>query len=47
LLYRNYSDKEWGLTDCISFVVMKEQGIKEALTTDKHFAQAGFRVLLE
>ena len=39
-------DKEWSLTDCISFVVMEEQGIKEALTTDGHFAQAGFSMLL-
>lgn len=45
-LYRNRRDKEWGLTDCISFVVMKEHGIDIALTTDEHFRQAGFRVPL-
>lgn len=40
------SDKDWSLTDCISFVVMEERVIREALTTDKHFEQAGFTVLL-
>ncbi|MBI5565929.1 MAG: type II toxin-antitoxin system VapC family toxin [Chloroflexi bacterium] len=39
-------DKEWGLTDCVSFVVMEARGITEALTTDEHFQQAGFRALL-
>ena len=45
-LFRNRSDKEWGLIDCISFVVMQERRIFEALTTDDHFTQAGFRALL-
>lgn len=35
-------DKEWGLTDCISFVVMQERGLTRVLTTDGHFEQAGF-----
>jgi uncharacterized protein len=35
-------DKEWSLTDCISFIVMEEHGLTEALTADHHFAQAGF-----
>lgn len=39
-------DKEWGLTDCISFVVMEQRGISEALAADRHFTQAGFRALL-
>jgi uncharacterized protein len=39
-------DKEWGLTDCISFVVMQERGIRDALAADRHFEQAGFRALL-
>ena len=39
-------DKEWGLTDSISFVVMEERGIEEALAYDQHFVQAGFRALL-
>lgn len=45
-LYRSYSDKEWGLVDCISFVVMRRAGITQALTFDCHFAQAGFQVLM-
>ncbi len=44
--YRARGDQHWSFTDCISFVVMKEQGVSEALTTDRHFAQAGFHVLL-
>jgi uncharacterized protein len=40
-------DKEWSLTDCISFVVMNERGISDALTSDHHFEQAGFRILLK
>jgi len=45
-LFRDRTDKEWGLTDCISFVVMKQRGIPEALTADEHFQQAGFAALL-
>ena len=46
-LYRERPDKEWSLTDCASFVVMKERGINLAFTSDKHFEQAGFVKLLE
>jgi len=45
-LYQNRPDKNWSLTDCISFVVMQEHGITEALTADRHFEQAGFVPLL-
>ena len=45
-LYAHCPDKGWSFTDCISFVVMKEQGLVEALTTDRHFTQAGFKALL-
>ncbi len=45
-LFQSRLDKEWGLTDCISFVVMQDHGITEALTSDSHFEQAGFRALL-
>lgn len=45
-LYRERPDKEWGLTDCVSFVVMQDRTITEALTTDEHFEQAGFRALM-
>ena len=45
-LFRNRPDKEWGLVDCVSIIVMQERGLTEALTTDEHFKQAGFRALL-
>jgi predicted nucleic acid-binding protein len=41
-LYAERADKAWSLTDCISFVVMRQQHLREALTGDRHFAQAGF-----
>ena len=46
-LYEERRDKDWSLTDCISFVVMKERGLTEALTADHHFEQAGFTALLK
>lgn len=45
-LYESRSDKEWGLTDCVSFVLMESHGVTDALTADVHFQQAGFRALL-
>jgi predicted nucleic acid-binding protein len=45
-LYKDRIDKNWSLTDCISFLVMRERSLTDALTTDKHFEQAGFRALL-
>ena len=35
------------MKDCTSFVVMQEEGLTDALTTDRHFEQAGFAVLLQ
>ncbi|MBI5865279.1 MAG: type II toxin-antitoxin system VapC family toxin [Planctomycetes bacterium] len=46
LLYRRCQDKSWSLIDCISFAIMRAENIREALTSDRHFRQAGFRVLL-
>jgi uncharacterized protein len=46
-LYTRRPDKDWSLTDCISFVVMRERGLNDALTADHHFEQAGFTVLLK
>ena len=45
--YHDRPDKEWQLTDCISFVVMEAEGITDALTGDRHFEQAGFKALLK
>jgi predicted nucleic acid-binding protein len=45
-LYSRRLDKDWSLTDCTSFVVMRQRGLREALTADRHFEQAGFHVLL-
>ena len=46
-LYENRSDKDWSLTDCVSFAVMTERGLSEALTADRHFEQAGFRAVFK
>ena len=45
-LHAERPDKEWSLTDCTSFVVMNERNLTDALTTDHHFEQAGFRPLM-
>lgn len=44
--YKIYQDKDWGIVDCLSFVVMQEAGIEQVLTFDKHFLQAGFQPLI-
>ncbi len=46
LKYEQASDKAWSLTDCASFILMKTDGINEALAHDKHFRQAGYTTLL-
>ncbi|MDQ1317882.1 MAG: uncharacterized protein QG588_1537 [Candidatus Poribacteria bacterium] len=45
-LYKDRLDKEWGLTDCISFIIMQDRGLVKVLTADEHFQQAGFQALL-
>ena len=45
-LFRRRPNKSWPLTDCISFVVMQDRQLEEALTADHHFVQAGFKALL-
>ena len=45
-LHAQRPDKEWSLTDCISFIVMQQRGISRALTPDHHFEQAGYEALL-
>lgn len=47
LLYGDRRDKSWSLTDCISFEVMNELGLTDALTGDHHFEQAGFRIMFK
>jgi uncharacterized protein len=46
-LFGQRGDKNWSLTDCLSFVSMRDEGITEALTGDRHFEQAGFTILLK
>jgi len=45
-LYAGRSDKQWSLTDCISFQMMRQHGLTDALTADHHFTQAGFNAVL-
>jgi predicted nucleic acid-binding protein len=45
-LFVSRRDKDWGLTDCLSFVVMQENNLTSAFTSDRHFEQAGFTRLL-
>lgn len=46
-LFQRRPDKDWSLTDCISFVVMDDLGLREVLGADRHFEQAGFAILLK
>ncbi len=46
-LYAERMDKNWSMTDCTSFVVMRDLGLSDALTADHHFEQAGFVALLK
>jgi predicted nucleic acid-binding protein len=46
-LYDQRPDKQWTLTDCTSFEIMRNHGVTEALTADHHFEQAGFVALMK
>ncbi len=46
-LFKRRPDKDWSVTDCVSFVVMDDLGLREVLGADHHFEQAGFTVLLK
>lgn len=46
-LFASRPDKAWSLTDCISFQVMRDRGLSDALTADHHFEQAGFRAVFK
>lgn len=43
-LFAKRPDKEWSLTDCISFEIMADHQLTHALTADHHFVQAGFTI---
>lgn len=45
-LYRDRPDKNWSLTDCLSFLVMERRCLAEALTTDHDFEQAGLKAMM-
>ncbi len=45
--FLKHQDHGWSFTDCATFVLMREEGMRDALTTDKHFKQAGFVPLLQ
>lgn len=45
-LYRGRPDKNWSLTDCMSFLVMERRGVTEALTRDRDFEQAGLKAMM-
>jgi len=44
--FLKHEDQAWSFTDCLSFVVMKDQGLRQSLTKDAHFREAGFQPLL-
>jgi predicted nucleic acid-binding protein len=46
VFYRTRRDKGWSLTDCASFVIIKDRAITDVLTHDHHFMQMGCNVLL-
>ena len=46
-MFASRPDKSWSLTDCASFVVMRQLGVIRALTADRHFEQAGFQTILK
>jgi len=45
-LFSERTDKEWSLVDCISILACEQRGLRQVLTSDRHFAQAGFEILL-
>ena len=44
-IFKQHADKEWSLTDCLSFAAMRKFGVRTAFTFDSHFKQAGFLVI--
>lgn len=46
-LFKRYSDKTFSFTDCTSFVIMQQLGIRDAFANDHNFEQMGFIILLK
>lgn len=46
-LFQKRDDKDWSLTDCIGIVAAEAHAVKDVFTSDRHFEQAGFRILLK
>ena len=46
-LFRQTDDKEWGMTDCVSMIVMRDHDVTRVFSSDHHFEQAGFEILLK
>ena len=46
-LFRERTDKDWGMTDCVSFTLMTERGLTDVFGLDHHFEQAGFNLLIK
>jgi predicted nucleic acid-binding protein len=44
-ILRQYADQDFSYTDAVSFASMRQRGIAEAFTFDKHFATAGFTMV--
>ena len=45
-LYQFRPDKDWGLTDGISFIVMQRQDLVDVVTSDRHFRPASFHIAM-
>ena len=45
--FKQMADKDWGFVDCISILVARDMGTREVFSTDHHFEQAGFQILLK
>lgn len=44
-IFGRYKNQMFSMVDCTSFAVMKKYKIKTALTLDKHFTTAGFKII--
>ncbi|MBM3241956.1 type II toxin-antitoxin system VapC family toxin [Candidatus Poribacteria bacterium] len=44
-IFTRFVDKKWSFTDCTSYILMKDSGIKKGASFDEHFRQFGFETL--